>query len=87
MEKLKKSLEASLEAFNNQPRVTKMDIVLFEQAVIMTTKVHRVLSLNRGHLVLAGLPSVGRKSVCKLASFVEDMNITRLEITKNFGVL
>ena len=53
----------------------------------MTTKVHRVFSLNRGHLVLAGLPSVGRKSVCKLASFVEDMNITRLEITKNFGIL
>jgi len=52
----------------------------------MVTKVHRVLSLSRGHLVLAGLPSVGRKTVCKLAAYVEEMNITRLEITKNFGL-
>jgi dynein heavy chain len=42
--------------------------------------------MTRGHLVLAGLPSVGRKSVTKLAAFVEDMNITRLEITKKFGL-
>ena len=87
MAKLKASLEESLTGFNNQPRATNMDMVLFEQAVIMTTKVHRVFSMQRGHVVLAGLPSVGRKSVCKLAAFVEEMNIVRLEITKNFGLL
>jgi len=52
----------------------------------MVTKVHRILATERGHLVLAGQPSVGRKTVCRLASYVENMNITRLEITKNFGL-
>lgn len=61
-------------------------MVLFEQAIVMVTKVHRIFATERGHLVLAGLPSVGRKSVCRLASFVEEMNLTRLEITKNFGL-
>jgi dynein heavy chain len=86
MNKLKEKLDECLFAFNNKPRQAKMDIVLFEQAIIMVTKVHRVLSLSRGHVVLAGLPSVGRKSVTKLAAFVEEMNIERLEITKNFGL-
>jgi dynein heavy chain len=52
----------------------------------MTSRVHRVLSMERGHLILAGLPSVGRKTVARLAAFVEQMIIQRLEVTKNFGV-
>lgn len=87
MEKLKSSLEDSLTACNNAPRAVKLDMVLFEQAIIMVTKVHRIFATERGHLVLAGLPSVGRKTVCRLASFVEEMNLTRLEITKNFGLM
>jgi dynein heavy chain, axonemal len=83
---MKTVLEEKLVDFNMQPKVTKLDMVLFEQAITMVTKVHRILSMTRGHLVLAGLPSVGRKSVTKLAAFVEDMNITRLEITKKFGL-
>jgi len=85
--KLKDNLEEALVACNNAPRAVKLDMVLFEQAVTMVTKVHRVFSTERGHLILAGLPSVGRKTVCRLASFVEDMNLTRLEITKNFGLI
>jgi dynein heavy chain len=42
--------------------------------------------MDRGHIVLAGLPSVGRKTVTRLAAFVERMIIQRLEITKNFGL-
>jgi dynein heavy chain len=83
---MKTVLEEKLVEFNQQPKVAKLDMVLFEQAITMITKVHRILSMERGHLVLAGLPSVGRKSVTKLAAFVEDMNITRLEITKKFGL-
>lgn len=79
-------MEESLVACNNAPRAVKLDMVLFEQAITMVTKVHRVFSTDRGHLVLAGLPSVGRKSVCRLASFVEEMNMTRLELSKGFGL-
>jgi len=86
MDKLKESMEESLVACNNAPRAVRLDMVLFEQAITMVTKVHRVFSTERGHLVLAGLPSVGRKSVCRLASFVEEMNMTRLELSKNFGL-
>lgn len=87
MEKLKENLEEALISCNNAPRAVKLDMVLFEQAITMVTKVHRIFATERGHLVLAGLPSVGRKTVCRLASFVEDMNLTRLEITKNFGLV
>jgi dynein heavy chain len=86
MQKLKENLEESLIACNNAPRAVKLDMVLFEQAIVMTTKVHRIFATERGHLVLAGLPSVGRKTVCRLGAFVEEMNTTRLEITKNFGL-
>jgi dynein heavy chain len=86
MNKLKVTLESNLENYNAQGRVAKLDMVLFQQAIIMVARVHRVLSMDRGHLVLAGLPSVGRKTVCRLAAFVEQMIIQRLEVTKNFGL-
>jgi dynein heavy chain len=86
MNKLKVTLESNLENYNAQGRVAKLDMVLFQQAIIMVARVHRVLSMERGHVVLAGLPSVGRKTVVRLAAFVEQMIIQRLEVTKNFGV-
>jgi len=83
-EQLKIHLENKLEAYNNQPKVQKMEIVLFRDAIIHITKIYRVLQLKRGHVLLVGVGGSGRHSLTRLSSYIADMNCEQLEIRRDF---
>lgn len=83
-EALRKHMLSKLEAYNNQPKVTKMDIVLFRDAIIHVTKIYRVLKLPRGHVLLVGVGGSGRHSLTRLSSYIASMNCDQLEIRKDF---
>lgn len=47
----------------------KMSVVLFEDCLEHLTRTHRVLRMERGHVMLVGVGGSGKKSICRLAAF------------------
>lgn len=85
-DKLRQYLLQKLDAYNHQPKVQKMDIVLFKEAIIHCAKIYRVLTLKRGHVLLVGVGGSGRHSLTRLCAYLAHMNCDQLEIRKDFGL-
>lgn len=83
-DKLREYLLDKLESYNTQPKLIKMDLVLFKDAIMHVTRIYRVLNLKRGHCFLVGVGGSGRHSLSRLSAFISDMNIFQLEVTKGF---
>jgi len=83
-EKLREYLLDKLEQYNTQPKLIKMDLVLFKDAITHVAKIYRVLNLKRGHCFLVGVGGSGRHSLTRLSAFISEMNIFQLEVTKGF---
>ena len=83
-EKLRDYLIDKLEQYNTQPKLIKMDLVLFKDAITHVAKIYRVLNLKRGHCFLVGVGGSGRHSLTRLSAFISEMNIFQLEVTKGF---
>jgi dynein heavy chain len=47
-----------------------MDIVLFEEAITYTCRIHRIIKLSKGHGMLVGEGGSGRHSLTKLAAYI-----------------
>lgn len=75
MVKMRTKLMDSLANYNQQPKVQKMDIVLFKDAIIHCSKIIRVINLKRGHTLLVGVGGSGRHSLTRLSAFLAGMNV------------
>lgn len=85
-EKLRQYLIDQLENYNSQPKLIKMDLVLFKDAITHIAKIYRVLNLKRGHCFLVGVGGSGRHSLTRLSAYISEMNVFQLEVTKGFGL-
>jgi dynein heavy chain len=85
-EKLREYLISQLEKYNDDPKLPKMDLVLFKDAIHHTARVYRVLTLKRGHAFLVGVGGSGRHSVTHLASFLNQMTVFQVSVTRGFGI-
>jgi dynein heavy chain len=84
MGKLKNWLEEQLEDYNVEPGVIPMDLVLFGDAISHVCRIHRVLKLPRGNLMLVGVGGSGRQSLTRLSSFLCEYKVFQIEITKQY---
>lgn len=82
--KLREYLTEKLALYNMQPKLIKMDLVLFKDAITHVAKIYRVLNLKRGHAFLVGVGGSGRHSLTRLSAFMSTMNIYELTVFKGF---
>ncbi|KAF3425259.1 hypothetical protein E2986_13407 [Frieseomelitta varia] len=69
----------------NERNVTKLHMVLFNDALEHLTRVHRALRMHRGHVLVIGIGGSGKKSVIKLASYAADFRIFEIALTRGYG--
>ena len=63
-----------------------MDLVLFEDALMHLSRIHRVIRFGKGSALLVGFGGSGKQSLTRLATYVASMDIFRLNLTRTYGV-
>jgi dynein heavy chain len=84
--KLRDFLNEKLVAYNRQPKLISMDLVLFKDAITHIAKIYRVINMKRGHCFLVGVGGSGRHSLTKLSAYISQMNVFQVEVTKGFNL-
>jgi dynein heavy chain len=56
-----------LEEYNKQH--SRLHIVLFDDALEHLTRIHRVLRMHKGHIMIVGIGGSGKQSLLRLAAF------------------
>ena len=57
--------------------MSRMNLVLFDDALEHLTRVHRILRIDRGHALLVGLGGSGKQSLTKVAAFTADCEVVQ----------
>lgn len=64
---------------------TKMNLVLFSDAIMHLSRVARSFIFEKGHIVLIGLSGSGKKSSIMLGSVLAQAILMTIELRKNYG--
>lgn len=76
-----------LDEFNAGNRFRNLTLVLFEYCLEHLTRIHRVLRMQRGHVLLVGPSGSGKKSLCELAAFAADREFREINlISSNYDL-
>lgn len=60
-------LQEILEEYNENK--SRMNLVLFDDALDHLTRIHRIIRMDRGHALLVGVGGSGKQSLTKLAAY------------------
>ncbi|KAL7022048.1 hypothetical protein ACKWTF_012111 [Chironomus riparius] len=62
-----------------------IDLVLFDDCLEHLTRVHRVMRMHRGHLLLVGVGGSGKHSISRLAAFAAGCEVFEITITRGYN--
>lgn len=84
MEVLRNYLMNQLNDYNSLPGVVKMNLVLFKDAIEHITRIVRVISQPRGHMLLIGIGGSGRQSLSRVAAYIIESTTYQIEVTQKY---
>ena len=84
---LRDSLTKIIEQFNSSKAAgrNKMHVLLFEYLLQHLARVSRIISKPFGNGLLIGLGGNGRKTIARLATFINECQEYRINLHKNYG--
>ena len=83
-EQLLATCNTTLEESNKDASKT-IDIVLFSEAIDHLSSLSRIFAMDRGHALLVGVKSSGRKSLARLALHMASFDTFEIAITRSYG--
>ncbi|XP_055003053.1 dynein axonemal heavy chain 10 [Sorex araneus] len=72
-----------LEEYNESN--TKMNLVLFDDALEHLTRVHRIIRMYRGHALLVGVGGSGKQSLARLAAFTAGCEVFEILLSRGYS--
>ena len=80
---LTRLMEEKLEEYNES--FATMNLVLFRDAVMHVTRIMRIIQNTDGNALLIGVGGSGKKSLCKLASFINEYQVKQLHMPAEYS--
>ena len=75
-------LDEALEMYNQDN--SRMNLVFFSDCIQHLTRIARVLRQQRGNSLLVGVGGSGRRSLARLAAYINYIKCFSIEISKNY---
>uniref|UniRef100_A0A8C6RAH3 Dynein, axonemal, heavy chain 10 n=1 Tax=Nannospalax galili TaxID=1026970 RepID=A0A8C6RAH3_NANGA len=82
-EAAKALFEEILEEYNETN--TRMNLVLFDDALEHLTRVHRIIRMDRGHALLVGVGGSGKQSLSRLAAFTAGYEVFEILLSRGYS--
>eukprot|EP00736_Rhodelphis_marinus_P009344 Rmarinus@m.3249 len=79
---IKNVCQELLEQYNASNKV--MNLVLFDDALEHLTRIHRVLRMERGNLLLVGVGGSGKQSLTRLASYMAGCEVFEITLSRGY---
>lgn len=82
---LREKLNEYMRQYNESIRGSKMDLVLFEDAMKHIVRISRIIRTSRGNALLVGVGGSGKQSLTKLSAFIAKSQVFQIAISKSYN--